>query len=147
MAREKKWHLLVALLAGLLLLGVLLLAVLRLGTESIGPGGQRLVGNWRSAAPAGGGTIVHSFQPDGTFVNSYYSGSGDTVLQDVVQGRWKVEDSTLVLWENQSRFTLGLKRLVGTGPSPKRIPILSVTEQAITFGKRESPVICNRLDR
>jgi hypothetical protein len=144
MARAKKLCFLLALLASLLL-GTLLLAVLRLGTESIGPGGQRLVGTWKDAAPGGGGTIIHSFQPDGTFVNRYYSDPGGTVLQDAVHGCWKVEDSTLIFWENQSRFTLGLKRLVGMGPSPERIPILSVTEQAITFGKRESPVICGRL--
>jgi hypothetical protein len=133
-----------ALLAGLLLLGVLLLAVLRLGTESIGPGGQRLVGTWKNAAPGGGGTIVHSFQPDGTFVNRYYSDSAGTILGDVVQGRWKVENSTLVFWKNESRLSLGLKRLVGMGPSPARIPILSVTEQAISFGKPDNPVVCNR---
>ena len=132
-----------ALLAGLLLLGVLLLAVLRLGTESIGPGAQRLVGTWRNAAQ--GGPIVHSFQPDGTFVNRYYDDSAGTILGDVVQGRWKVEDSTLLLWMNESRFTLGLKRLVGMGPSPKRIPILSVTEQAISFEGRDAPIVCDRL--
>lgn len=147
MAREKKSLLLVALLGGLLLLGALLLAVLLLGNESIGPGGQRLVGTWGHAVPAGGGPIVTSFQRDGTFVNRYYSDSSRAILQDVVEGRWRVEDSTLVFWENESRLSLGLKRLLGMSPSPDRIPILSVTEQAISFEGRNAPIVYDRLDQ
>jgi hypothetical protein len=145
MPRERTPRLLLALLAGLVLLGGLLLAVLWLGTESIGAGGKRLVGSWRGVPPTGGGAIVHSFQPDGTVVSRYYADSAGAMLQDVVQGRWNVEDSTLLLWTKQSRFTLGLKRLVGMEPAPKRIPIVSVTEQAISFGKPDKPIVYDRL--
>ena len=110
MTRSWRSFSLITLLVLLTLMCVVYATVITRLPRPVGAAETPFVGTWvQSPSDSPGVTKRTSFNRDGTFRILHFSDSTSAVLQNT-RGRWRIENSALVLWLEDDKLT---RRLLG----------------------------------